>query len=144
MTAESPAMDASDLDLDVEAPPLLVNLTNGAKWLGITGLTVTAATLFGMALAVILGIGTVVVAAVALCCVAVGAALLVALLIVAAALCMLGAGLALAVGVAAGAIAMLLALLRWTGRGVGALLERFGNLRGAQMRLVQASESTPP
>lgn len=145
MTADSLAMDASDLylDLDGEVPSFLATLTNGAKWLGITGLTVTAATLFGMALAVILGVGTVVVAAIALGCVAVGAVLLVAALLLAAGLCVIGAGIALTLGVAGGATAALLGLLRWTGRGIGALFERYGYLRGTRMRMLQPSKSSP-
>ena len=141
MSSDSLAMDASELDLEPGARGLRPALTRGAKWLGITGLTVAAVALFGMALSVILGIGTVVVGAIALVCVALAAVLIAALLVIAAALCVVAAGVAVTVGVAGGAVAILLALLGSTGRSVGSLFERFGALRGRRMPLLQPSES---
>ena len=144
MSADSLAMDPSELDLGPEAPRFLPTLTKGATWLGITGLTAAAVALFGMALSVILGIGTVVVGAIALVCVALAAVLVAALLLVAAGLCVVTAGVALTIGVAGGVVAVLLALLGPTARSVGSLFERLGSLRGRRTRLLQTSESSSP
>ena len=138
------AMAAGDAGLDLGDTPrgVLERAAKGLGWLGMTGLTVTAATVFGMALAVVGAVGTVVVAVIALACVAIGAALVAAALVVLAALCVVGGALALAVGVGAAALAALFKIGDWTARGVGGVFERFGTLRSQRNLLLQSSKSS--
>ena len=137
MSAPTMTFDEPGLGLELPSRGALTTAAKKLGWLGITGLTVTAAALFGMAVAVVAALGTVVVAAVALVCVVVGAAALAALLIVVAAGLVIAGALALALGVVAGTLAAGLAVSGWVGRGVRAIFERFGVLRGRRFALVQ-------
>lgn len=96
-------------------------------------LTATAAALFAVGLSVVMGVGSLVVAALAVICVVACGVVLAALLLVLAAVCVVGAGAALAAsGVAlVGALGLWLASLGQRGvRHLGASAERLGRMRG--------------
>ncbi|MCB9592242.1 MAG: hypothetical protein H6719_05880 [Sandaracinaceae bacterium] len=142
MSAHAYTMDEAVLDLGEAPRGALERLSKSLGWVGATGLTVTAATLFGMALAVVGAVGTVVIAVIALACVAVGAAIVAALLVVFAALCVVGGAVALAVGVAAAGLAATFKVSSWTARGVARVFGRFGELRAQRTLMLHPSKSS--
>jgi hypothetical protein len=128
MNAELSFDDAIDL-----TPPSTDRLASAAKtagWVGLSAFTVTAATLFGMALSVVFAIGTLVVGAFALALVVAGAVVLSAALLVLAAVLIVAAVVALAVASVACTLGALFKLGSWTLGGTRTMFLRFATLRG--------------
>ena len=142
MSATTYAAGEPSFDLELPDKGALASLASSLGWVGMSGLTVTAVALFGMALAVVGAIGTVVVAAIALVCVLVGAAVLAAALLVIAGLLVAGGALALAIGVAAGTLAALFGVGAWAGKAIGMIFARFGELRSRRSLYLQPSKSS--
>lgn len=124
MSAPTGTLNEAATELDADDRSLFERLAKSLGWVAMTGLTVTAATLFGMALSVVAAVGTVVVAAIAVVCLAVVAAIVAVALVIFGALLLLGGAGALTVGVAATVFALLTALLGAVGRGFRALTHR--------------------
>lgn len=123
-------------ELSLEDLDPTAGLQRAAKTAGrIAGwsLTATAAALFGVGLSVVMGIGSLVVAALAVVCVVACGVVLAALLLVLAAACVVAAGAALATSALTmvGALGLWLASLTQRGlRHVGSSAERLGRMRG--------------
>lgn len=130
MTTSAPHRELSlrEVDPTAPAPPsLAARATRTLGWTALTSGTVTAATLFGMALSIVCAVGVLFVGVLALALIATAAVLIAAALVVLGVVCVGLAVGALAVAAVAGAVWLVVAFVRLTigaGRAILGMLQR--------------------